>query len=95
MRNDPQLPATSTKSALLRIGLYLLAPVAALLLLPMFLLLIVAIYLLSLVQGVRVFVFRIGESTDIYEAEEQGPHFLDVMPKANTLTDESLPPPKG
>lgn len=94
MRNDPQLPAP-TNSALLRIGLYLLAPIAAILLLPLFLLLIIAIYLLSLVQGVRVFVFRIGETPDTFEAEEQGPHFLDVMPKANTLTDESLPPPKG
>jgi hypothetical protein len=95
MRNDPQLPATPTKSALTRVGLYLLAPIAGLLLLPIFLLFIIAIYLLSLVQGVRVFVFRVGESTDTYEPEEQGPHFLDVKPKANTLNDQSLPPPKG
>lgn len=94
MQNLPE-PVNEGPSALARVGLYVLAPVAGLLLLPILLLFVIALYLLAMVHGARVFVFSFRSEASDAEEDLQKPHFLEIQAKPKALTDESRLPPKG
>jgi hypothetical protein len=91
MQNLPQ-PTKDAPSALARIGLYVLVPVAGILLLPFLLIFVVIFYLLAFFQGARVFVFSFGKRDDNIDEELQKPHFLEIQAKQKVLTDQSTPP---
>ena len=94
MPNLPQ-PLSDSPSALVRVGWYLLVPVAGLLLLPILLLFLIALYLLAIFHGTRLVVISFTGQRYEVEEELQKPHFLDMQSAPQALADESPLPPKG
>lgn len=88
-------PASETGSALARVGVWLLVPVAGVLLLPILLLFLIVLYLLAIFQGARILVVSVSGKRIEVEEELQRPHFLELQKTAKALPDESPLPPKG
>ena len=86
------IPTANRPPALVRAGLYLLAPVLLVLTLPIILLLVIALYLLALFQGGRIFITVIVGKQEEPEHGTQPPHFLELPAAVKKLPDESVSP---